>query len=347
MRFTRRRAMQGAVASMLTYQVVGSIGSAKAQAEVGADAGGETAMPADPVFGVSGDFALLARRSPDQLSELLATVAGAGATVARFPVDWSALQSKLGEFEWGLLEPLYSELMWNGMKAIPVIVNTDSNGLDRFNNDDTGITDIQDPLQSLTLALSGFFSRYGPQLGGIEVWSEPNGPDPETALKSRDLQHAVGSVAEVGVGLGDDAGAPAIAGGLAIDEAGTWARFLPRLASLGDAVEVALHIPPPESLDDASLGSYFMGPIDEASSAGIGRVWVCTAVPAGATDQDIDDLVGGWGQLVAHPNCAGFLVHTDLHDEDLSASFDACLTGGERMSPDSPALAAAQTVWGT
>jgi hypothetical protein len=61
--------------------------------------------------------------------------------------------------------------------------------------------------------------------------------------------------------------------------------------------------------------------------------------------QDVAALVGGWEQVVTHPGCAGFLVHSDLGEPGLIASFDASLTGGEPLSPDSPALAAAQAMW--
>ena len=342
-RFTRRRAVQGAIVSALTYQLAGSVGVAEAQSDTDPD--GSAVSSDAPILGASGDFVRLADESPEQLAATLTSFAAAGASAVRFPVDWSELQPKLGQFNWGLLEPLYRELLWSGLKAIPVIVNTGPDGLNRFEDDRTGITDIQDPLQSLALALSGFLSSYGPQLGGIEVWSEPNGPDVETTLRAGELQRAVGSVAEVGVGFGNDVEASAISGGLAVDEAGTWTRYLPRLATLGDGIEVALHIPPPDSLDDSVLRSHYLEPIDQAIGADIARVWVCTAAPDGLSMQDVAALVGGWEQVVTHPGCAGFLVHSDLGEQGLIASFDASLTGGEPLSPDSPALAAAQAMW--
>lgn len=84
---------------------------------VAASAGAAPILP-----GLSGDFASAAR-DPAQFRAVFGSAVEIGAQVLRFPLDWAQVERSPGAYDWSGHDALHGELLWNGLKALPAVIN--------------------------------------------------------------------------------------------------------------------------------------------------------------------------------------------------------------------------------
>lgn len=128
-----------------------------------------------------------------------AAVAASGAGTVRFPLRWDAVHIEVGGFDWSAYDALHRQLVWHGLKALPVLIGAPSwlrgetkrtrVGL-RYPVGATALNEFGD----FVTATLQHFTRLGDHIAGVEIWSEPNNPNgayiPEPAEFSRMLATA-------------------------------------------------------------------------------------------------------------------------------------------------------------
>lgn len=303
---TRRRLLQTAGATAATYPLAKLLLADTARATAGAGANWR---------GVSGDCLALAR-NPQAARTAFAAMSLGNVTTVRFPVRWDLIQLEEHSYDWSALDQLHRELLWYGANAVPVVVGCPNAWLPRSS---TGGSSTPHPsgMKALTamgkfvVQLRDYFSRFGGRVAGIEVWSEPSGPGDRYAASPTAFARMVEAVTNefaIADASSMSTKTPIIAGGLTVDPAGKWRRYVDTLDAALPAVDLGLHFPTPGKAERSDLMRYYLAPLDECARTPDRRVWVTVGAPHDLGFSANSDLADAWKSVASHPSCSGFFA---------------------------------------
>lgn len=197
------------------------------------------------LFGFNEGYAQ--ERDEGWLRSVAADSRAAGAAVARFPIVWGSVEPEPGRFSWDRYDPVYHELLAQGIRPLPVLVDSPEwarplrpRPPDSFaaSYPDRGF----DPeWQRFAAAV---VERY-PESVAIEVWNEPNsahfwGGPPDPPRYAELLEGAHAAIKRVNPTM------PVLLAGPAprIDQRFQWDRFLRRAyehGAAGHSDDLSLH----------------------------------------------------------------------------------------------------------
>lgn len=280
--FNRRRFIAGAATGAAALSMF-----SQWPRRAAASAGGASILP-----GLSGDFAAAAR-DPAQFRAVFGSAVEIGAQVVRFPLDWAQVERSPGAYDWSGHDALHGELLWNGLKALPAVINAPDwlagdcavtpGGL-RYPTSDRGLNALAD----FAVVAARYFSRFRACIHGLEVWPRPNF-GPSALAKPEEFAVMVDAVAlEAGSALrvGEQVFEPlrVIAGAVRSGEA-TSLDFLGVLQE--NAVVPAAGVELPAYSSAEALEQTAEEALAELRAAGLSDIWLHAAPPdAGARSQE-------------------------------------------------------------
>ncbi len=318
--FSRRRFLASAGATVAGASVLGTM-VRPALAASRAFAGTSLAT------GLSGGFAAVAAGPAAQAlaaSDLLGQVGG----TLRFPIRWDRVQTDEYVFDWSDYEALHQELVFSGLKGLPVIV-----GCPDWLDPARGGRGLPYPRNARALEALGqfaastlsYFSRFGDSIDAVEVWSGPNDAKGNFVSSER-FGEMVGAVSSL-ISEENSAGRfrkdmQVVAGSLVLAESNwpSYARALPAAKSDVAGVQVIASASGPTESRSA-----FVGRIRDELTESLERLGKLTQKPIWITDA-----------RVAPPNGSTAAADAGLRAlVDVAQESEACamLLGGGLYSP--------------
>lgn len=292
-RTTRRRFLQKTAA---TAALATTIGVWRSPSEAAAAAGSFSTRA------IGGDFgaAFQLNSSSTVLSKALVE---SGADALRFPVRWDQIQVGPAAHDWAGYEKLLRELVWSGLKAVPVIVGCPQIWVDsgEARLAPGGLAypcgpNAVNALGDFATEVLRFFDSFERRTTHIEIWNEPNA-GPMRIDDPGDYARLVDSTA---LWL-ERWPVTAVAGSVVIGSEYEWRSYLsaPGLFTSARGLQVA-----PVSATDSSVSSYLADALDLVG----GAAFVTAVNPASKTEADAAAVAEMLKGLASDPRCQAIEV---------------------------------------
>lgn len=297
-------------------------------------------------------------RSNQTFTLLRATGAGA----VRFPVRWDEVEQDNGSKDWGPFEDLYSQLIFTGFSAIPVILGCPASwyAAGQAQQDTTNLSyptghQALNSFADFVLDTISFFSLYGPAVQAVEIWSQPNASagsaisDPvafsrllATAAAAIDSAQAAGFLSTP---------VTVISGALRVGAGEDWRSYLSAFQKQHSPYEVGVQ--PVTATGSAgssmaystSLAKQVEQIISDVAGATRSPLWICDLSASSESpwgeDGQASALAQATAQLLKRPDVRGISVSRLFPDP--SGSDDTSLVRAD--SSEKPAVGTLRTAW--